>query len=177
MTPQQLAQALGVSFNRANLWAQPITGAMAEFGVDSFDRRTMFVAQIGHESGLLRYTAELWGPTPAQSRYEDRADLGNVQPGDGYRFRGRGLIQITGRANYKAAASALSLPLIDHPELLEVPQHAVRSAAWWWQAHGCSELADGGGEAALIQVTRRINGGLNGLDARRALYLQAREFL
>ena len=114
-------------------------------------RVAAFIAQIGHESGQLRYVKEIWGPTAAQMRYEGRADLGNTQPGDGSKYRGRGLIQITGRANYKACGEALGLDLINHPELLEKPQHACMSAAWFWATKGLSPLDDEGGLEGLTE--------------------------
>ncbi len=130
----------------------------------------MFLAQVGHESGGLHWLREIWGPTATQQRYEGRADLGNTQPGDGSKFRGRGLIQTTGRSNYEATGDALGLPLLDHPELLETPTNAARSAAWFWKSHGLNDLAD---EGDFMRITRRINGGLNGYDKRVALYEQA----
>ena len=133
-----------------------------------------FIAQIGHESGQLQYVREIWGPTAAQLRYEGRADLGNTVTGDGSRYRGRGLIQITGRANYAACGEALGIDLINHPELLEQPQYACLSAAWFWAMKGLNTLADAG---EFNTVTRRINGGLNGLADRLSLWVKAREVL
>jgi putative chitinase len=107
------------------------------------------------------------GPTPTQRLYERPAtkarELGNVEQGDGRRFAGRGLIQITGRTNYAHCGAALALDLLGHPELLEDDITAARSAAWWWSHHGCNALADSGNFVAL---TRRINGGTNGLADR-----------
>lgn len=174
LTPDQLAAALGIQLSLASRWAVPISDACDEFGIDTPARIAAFLAQIGHESGRLRYTREIWGPTPAQLRYEGRADLGNVMPGDGRRFLGRGLIQITGRANYNAAGMALDLPLCEQPELLEQPGNAARSAAWFWSKHGLNELADAGD---FERITRRINGGLNGQAERLALYSAATEAL
>jgi len=116
------------------------------------------------------YTRELWGPTAAQVRYEGRADLGNVFPGDGFRFRGRGLIQITGRYNYEMVREALGVDVILYPERLEEKPLAARASAWWWQANGCNELVDAGDFVAL---TRRINGGTNGLSDRQARFARA----
>ena len=102
--------------------------------------------------------------------YEARADLGNNQPGDGMRFKGRGLLQITGRANYAICGKALGLDLLNHPELLEQSQAAVDSAAWFWNTHNCNALAD---TDQFTNVRRRINGGLNGLAECQAIYRNA----
>ena len=147
---------------------------MAEFEINTLLRKAMFLAQVGHESGGLKYTVEIWGPTPAQSRYEGRKDLGNVRIGDGYRFRGRGLLQTTGRDNYRATGQALGVDLWASPELLGQPALAARSAAWFWQKHGLNEIADTGDNVA---ATKRINGGTNGLAERQALYSAALKVL
>ena len=145
---------------------------MAEFEIATPARQTMFLSQIGHESGSLRYSVEIWGPTPAQRRYEGRLDLGNTEPGDGSRFRGRGLIQTTGRANYVVTGKALGIDLVSRPELLGLPELAARSAAWWWRAHGLNEIADTGDN---LKATKRINGGTNGLEDRMARYDTAKQ--
>ena len=131
------------------------------------------------ESGSLRHVREVWGPTDAQARYEGRVDLGNVQAGDGQRFKGRGLIQVTGRFNYQRMRDKLRAKLGDEvvpdfenvPEQLERPNWAAWSAAQFWSAHGCNELADSGDFEAL---TRRINGGVNGLADRMARWERAK---
>lgn len=174
MTAQQLAKATGATLERASAFLPHITDGMDYYAINTAVRQAAFLAQIGHESGGLRYTREIWGPTPQQQRYEGRADLGNTQLGDGARYRGRGLIQITGRSNYSAASAGLGVDLIAAPELLETPALAVRSAAWWWARHGCNEIADTGDFARL---TRRINGGLNGLTDRLARWEGAQEVL
>ena len=146
--------------------------SMDRFEIDITPARMQaFIAQLAHESGQFRYMKELWGPTPAQARYEGRIDLGNTEPGDGFKFRGRGLIQITGRANYKTCGTALGIDLIAQPELLEAPRYACRSAAWFWYSMGLNELADAGD---FKKITRRINGGLNGY-AERCAFLAAAE--
>ena len=174
MTPKQLALATGARIDRATAFLPHIVSAMAEFGIDSPARQAAFLAQIGHESGGLKYTTEIWGPTPAQSRYEGRKDLGNVQVGDGIRYKGRGLIQTTGRANYAATGRALGVDLIANPEQLAEPVLAARSAAWFWQSRKLNTLADSGD---FVTLTRRINGGLNGIDDRMALHSAATEAL
>jgi len=152
--------------DRADVFIDPLNAAMAEFEIDTPLRQAAFLAQIGHESGSLRYVKEL----ATGKAYEGRRDLGNMHEGDGPRFKGRGLIQITGRANYRAVSMALDLDCEMRPELLESRENACRSAAWWWQAHGLNALADAG---AFEKITRRINGGLNGQAERAALYSAA----
>jgi putative chitinase len=155
---------------KAELYAEPLRKAMLECGITTVPRAAMFLAQIAHESGALNYVRELWGPTEQQKGYEGRSDLGNTQPGDGHKFRGRGLIQITGRANYAECGKALGLDLINHPEQLETPDGAARSACWFWLSRGLNPLADAGD---FIKVTKRINGGTNGLAARVGFFKRA----
>ncbi|MGE4334958.1 MAG: glycoside hydrolase family 19 protein [Pigmentiphaga sp.] len=159
---------------RVGVFLAPLNRAMQRYRIDSPVRQAAFLAQVGHESGQLRWVRELWGPTAAQKRYETRKDLGNTEPGDGARFKGRGLIQLTGRENYRKAGAALGLPLLDQPELLEQAEWAAASAAWWWANHGLNELADAG---KFEQITRVINGGLNGQADRLALWEKAKAVL
>jgi len=158
---------VGVRTSRAEAFAKPLALAMDEFGINTPTRQAAFLAQVLHESGMLRYTAEIWGPTPAQQRYEGRSDLGNTQTGDGYKYRGRGLLQTTGRTNYRLTGAALGVDLINVPEALERADLAARSAAWFWKSHGLNELADTGD---FTKITRRINGGINGIRDRERLY-------
>ena len=180
LTSAQIAQACQCSLPRAENWREALSDSMAVFAIDTPARAARFLAQIAHESGRLAYTHEIWGPTPAQLRYEGREDLGNVKPGDGYRFRGHGLIQITGRANHAAARDGLrkfmpGVPDFElEPEALEVPRWAAASAAWYWHSHGCNELADAD---QFLVITRRINGGINGYDDRLALLADAQRAL
>src|SRR5438552_406834 len=101
---------------KRDLYLEPLQRAMAEFAINTFLREAAFLAQIAHESAELRFMEEIWGPTPAQRGYEGRADLGNTQPGDGKRFKGRGPIQLTGRANYRSYGQRLGVDLESHPE-------------------------------------------------------------
>ena len=151
-------------------FCKPLNDAMDEFHINTPTRQAAFLAQIGHESGSLRYVREL----ASGGAYEGRVDLGNTEPGDGVKFKGRGLIQITGKANYAACGAALDEDLLGTPELLELPDLAARSAGWFWTTHGCNELADAGN---FQKLTRRINGGLNGLAERMALWDRAKEHL
>jgi putative chitinase len=156
--------AAGVPAAIAKQEAALAEAAMTEFSITSQARAQMFLAQVLHESGGLRFFEEIWGPTAAQRGYEGRHDLGNTQAGDGKRFKGRGPIQLTGRGNYRSFGPKLGLDLEQHPEMAS--QHAIgwRIAGLYWKSHGCNELADQGDFTA---VTRKINGGTNGLEERR----------
>jgi len=174
ITQQQLLQILPNAGRQAGVFVPVLNTAMDRYGIVGTPRAAAFIAQVGHESGQLRLVREIWGPTAAQAGYEWRADLGNTVKGDGSKYRGRGLIQITGRANYAACGEALGLDLLSKPELLELPQHAAMSAAWFWSTRGLNTLADQG---EFVKITRRINGGLNGLADRQVLYDKALKVL
>lgn len=174
ITQQQLLQILPKARTQAGVFVSALNTAMQHYQIVGSKRATAFIAQIGHESGQLRYVREVWGPTAAQRGYEGREDLGNTLPGDGRKYCGRGLIQITGRENYDKCSEALGLDLITHPELLELPQHAAMSAAWFWKQKGLNDLAD---RDEFNTITRRINGGLNSLADRLALWKKARGVL
>ena len=174
ITEQQLLQILPNAGRQAGVFVPALNTAMNRYGIVGIPRAAAFIAQIGHESGQLRYVREIWGPTAQQAGYEGRDDLGNTVKGDGSKYRGRGLIQITGRANYAVCGEVLDLDLLNKPELLEQPQYAAMSAAWFWSTKGLNTLADQGD---LVKITRRINGGLNGLADRQALYDKALKVL
>ena len=174
ITEAQLLRIYPNASQRAGVFVPALNRAMQRYQITTLARQAAFLAQIGHESGQLKWVKEIWGPTPAQSRYEGRKDLGNTLPGDGKRFMGRGLIQITGRENYRRTGSALGVPLLDKPELLEQAEWAAASAAWGWSNRGLNELADAG---EFEQITRRINGGLNGQRERLELWARAKEVL
>ena len=154
-----------------------LLSAMRSYAIDTPVRAAAFLAQVAHESGGFKYVRELWGPTPAQLRYEGRADLGNTEPGDGERFMGRGYLQITGRANYRDVGRALATDLLTYPAKLEIPRLAAVSAAWWWSARKLNVLADHDDDESFELITRRINGGLNGYDDRKRRWAIAREVL
>ena len=174
ITEQQLQSIMPNARRQAGVFVPVLNTAMQRYQIIGRKRVAAFIAQLGHESGQLRYVREIWGPTPAQAKYEGRADLGNTQPGDGSKYRGRGLIQITGRANYAACGEEMGLDLITQPELLELPQYAAMSAAWFWKQNGLNDLAD---RDQFNTITRRINGGLNGLQDRLKIWSRARAVL
>lgn len=166
----QLLTIMPSAGDRLAPFVEPLNAAMEEFGITSAQRQAAFLAQCAHESGEFRYMREL----ASGEQYEGRKDLGNTQPGDGRRFRGRGPIQITGRANYEDCGKALGLDLIAHPELLELPEHGCRASAWFWAVKGLNKFADSDSFGAL---TRAINGGFTHLDNRIRYWLRARAAL
>src|SRR3954462_5807302 len=159
----------------------PLAAAMTEFAIDAPARAAAFLAQLAHESGQFRFMEELWGPTPVQIRYEPASTLahalGNTDAGDGHRFKGRGPIQITGRANYQRFGNLLNVDLVTAPERAASPELAFRIAGLFWSKKGLNELADRGSADAFREITRRINGGFNGLAERQQYYAAARAAL
>lgn len=137
-------------------------------------RLAHFLAQASHETGGFKWMEEIWGPTDAQRRYEGRADLGNTQPGDGFAFKGRGIFQLTGRANYNRYSDLLGLDLIDEPRIAALPGVSVLIACQYWRDRNINRHADGDNIEA---VTRAINGGLNGIDDRRARLARIRQVI
>ena len=178
ITQQQLQQILPNAGQTAGVFVPVLNTAMVRFQIVGTKRIAAFIAQIGHESGQFRYVREL-GNDQYLSKYDTGTlakRLGNTPEadGDGQKYRGRGLIQITGRANYMMCGEALALDLINQPELLEKPQHACMSAAWFWASRGLNTLADAG---QFDTITRRINGGQNGAADRQVLYARALKVL
>lgn len=194
MTPAQLMAGTNCNGDRAARWAGPLTEAARFFGIDSAEQRAMFLAQCAHESMRFRrviedldYSAarivEVWPKrfnAATAHKYAGRPEMlanfvyasrmgnGKAETGDGWRFRGRGLIQITGRDNYRAAGTALGLPLEAEPALASMTDNAARIAAWFFaQRARCLDDAAAGN---VREVTKRINGGVVGLDDRTALY-------
>lgn len=176
MTPELLSQACGIPLARAQKWAAPITLAMDAGGITNRLRVAAFLAQVGHESGSFQYVRELGG-NDYLKKYDTGSlaeRLGNTPEadGDGQLYRGRGLIQITGRANYRMCSKALFNDdrLMKTPELLEQPEWACKSAVWFWNSRNLNSLAD---SQLFDAITRKINGGTNGAEDRRARYKQA----
>lgn len=172
ITLQQLKTIIPFAGHRAGVFLVPLNEAMIEFGIDTPARQAAFLAQVAHESGSLCYVREI----ADGKAYEGRADLGNTKPGEGPRFKGRGLIQITGRANYLTCSKAIygDERLLKQPELLEDVVQACRSAAWFWWSHGLNTIADVGD---FRKITRVINGGFNGYEDRLAYLQRATEVL
>jgi putative chitinase len=155
---------------KASQFLPLLDAAMREADITTPARRAAFLAQLAHESGELRYMEEI----ASGAAYEGRKDLGNTQPGDGVRYKGRGPIQLTGRNNYRAAGKALGLDLEGDPTLAAEPAVGCRVAAWYWRTRGLNALADRG---AYFAITRKINGGYRGLEARLRYHDAARSAL
>ncbi|MBD2103176.1 peptidoglycan-binding protein [Leptolyngbya sp. FACHB-261] len=150
-----------------NTYLSPLNQAMQEFGITTPNRQRAFIAQLAHESGAFRYKQEI----ASGAAYEGRRDLGNVYAGDGRRYKGRGLIQITGRSNYREVGRALGVNLEANPLKLLDPVISARSAAYFWKSRGLNPLADIG---KFREITRRINGGYNGYSDRVSYYNRAK---
>lgn len=204
LTGATLALAVtGCTPSRADQWAPCINEASALYHIDTPARMADFLAQIGHESNGLLWLVELWGPkqVPEQVTYErdplqpwgpqlQRGDrnfkaygLGNSQPGDGFRFRGRGPIQRTGRANAAELRDNLRRLGIDCPDfeadpgLMEMPRWGALGAGDFWNTRKLNDFSDDGSDDAFVTQTRRINGGTNGLADRQARRVRARRAL
>jgi len=178
LTGQQLQAIMpSIPTARREAFLPFLQAAMTEFAIETPARVAAFVAQLAHESGQFRCMEELWGPTPAQRRYEPvttlAATLGNTETGDGRRYKGRGPIQITGRANYRRFGDLLGIDLVSDPARAAHPELAFRVAGLFWSRKGLSELADRATDEAFREITRRINGGFNGLEDRRKFYAAA----
>ena len=160
----------------AEAFADPLEACMQRYEINTPLRRAHFLAQLGHESGELRWKEEL----ASGAAYEGRRDLGNIHPGDGRKYKGRGLIQLTGRHNYTEYAKILKergdmRDIVAHPELVATdPDLCVDTAGRYWHSRGLNKYADADD---VITVTKRINGGLNGIDDRKRLLARAKATL
>src|ERR1051326_3704498 len=170
VTVEELRKLMpNLSLGKATFYAPFLNAAMLEQGIVSKKRRCAFLAQLAHESAQLRYMEEI----ASGAAYEGRHDLGNTQPGDGKRYKGRGPIQLTGRANYRLFGHELGLDLEANPQLASKPENGFRIAALFWKRKGLNELADyltmkgdKAERATFMEITRRINGVQNGLSDR-----------
>ncbi len=167
ITLDQLNACIPYAGDRAPIFLECLNTTFSEFDISNLNRRAAFLAQIAHESGSLRYTREL----ADGSAYEYRKDLGNIHEGDGKRFLGRGLIQVTGRTNTLACLAALGRKP-DDLAYLETPMGASRSAGWFWKSRDINRLADQG---LFWTISKVINGGTNGLDDRIKHYTRCRK--
>ena len=163
LTPDQLSR-IAIYITNENLvkYLPLINDALDKYGIDTPMRVCHFLAQVVHESGSFNFTTEL----DSGEAYEGRADLGNTNPGDGPLFKGRGFIQLTGRANYLAYSKVTGEDLIKNPALVAI-KYPADVAGWFWSQHNLNALADQDG---LTAITKMINGGTNGL-ADRLFYL------
>jgi len=168
VTRDELLVIMPGSENRIDKFLPFFNQYAERFEVDTTLRFAHFIAQVAHESGELRYVRELG----SGMKYEGRKDLGNFYPGDGPRYKGRGLLQITGRKNYQMVGEALGQNLLDNPQLLEQPEWAVASAFWYWDRHKLNTFAD---RDDVVTVTKRINGGTNGLAERKKFLAAAKK--
>lgn len=173
MTTEQLKEIMPYATDEnVKKFLPYLNDAMRTFEINTPLRMAHFLAQLGHESGSLRYVREL----ASGKAYEGRKDLGNVQPGDGVMYKGRGLIQLTGRANYEAFNGFLDddVNVVEHPEKVEEPELAALVAGWFWWKTGLNKLAD---KDDVLAVTKRVNGGTNGLEDRKGYLKRAKKTL
>lgn len=166
-----LFQKCGATLDRAQELAIAADRWFPEFGVmETPQRLAHFLAQLIHESGSFRYMEEI----ASGQAYEGRADLGNTQPGDGKRYKGRGVLQCTGRANYRTYGRLIGIDLERHPELAGNPAIGLHIALEYWRSRHLNSLADADD---VEGVTRKINGGTNGLVDRRAHLAKVKAWL
>ena len=194
MTNEQLA-ALGID----SKWLQPLEDTFAKYNIDTPKRQAAFIGQCAHESGNfktlqenLNYSAEgLMKTWPSRFPTKEIADqyarqpakiagkvyngrLGNTSEEEAAKYLGRGLIQLTGKENYEHCGSSIGVDLLSNPDLLSTPEYAALSAGWFWNKKGLNDLADAGD---IETMTKRINGGLIGLDDRKAKIAKAEQVL
>jgi len=171
MTLEQLKRiATHASQRRLELVYPFLIKYMTMYDISTKARISAFIAQVIHESGSFNYFAEI----ASGKSYEGRKDLGNTQKGDGVKFKGRGLIQITGRSNYEQISKATGIDFLNNSTLLETPENAVMSACWWWNSRNLNVLADA---YQFTAITHKINGGENGLKERLFYYKLAQSTL
>lgn len=197
ITAELLQEAFDLEDNTAEKYIDALNAAMDEFEINTSQRRAMFLAQCCHESGHFRAVSENLNykadslsrvfpkyfrdvdpndyakqPEKIANRvYGGRMGNGDEESGDGYRFRGRGLIQLTGKSNYIACSEDLEVDLIENPDYLITPEGAARSAAWFWSANDLNKYAD---SDDIVGCTKRVNGGTIGLEERTELYDEAK---
>lgn len=176
VTREQIIQIMPNAEKYVDKYLVYINGYSELFKIETPIRMAHFLSQVAHESNELMYTKEL-GNKNYFVKYDHgqlKQLLGNLKDGDGYKYRGRGLIQITGRANYQAYQDSKYCRgnIMDAPQLLEQPLGAVKSAMWWWWKHDLNKLAD---KDNFTAITKTINGGTNGLESRRKFLVRAKK--
>ena len=179
ITKEQVKKIIGAktySDDKLKLIVDALNDTFNRYEINTTLRMAHFLAQVLHESSAFRYTTEIWGNTPAQLKYDTRIDLGNTPEadGDGYKYRGRGWIQLTGKANYKLASTEFGQDFINKPELLQQYPYAALAAGWFWKRKGLNAYAD---KDDIMTITKKVNGGYNGLDDRKMWLLKAEEGL
>lgn len=174
VTLTALLRKLGAPAGMAGPLAAGIGALEGAVIFDSGLRLAHFLAQGGHETLGFSRLVEMWGPTIAQRRYEGREDLGNIRAGDGYRYRGRGVLQITGRDNYRRFGALIGVDIENQPDLAAEPGIAMALAGAYWISRRINAAAD---RDDVEAVTRLINGGLNGIDDRRQRLARAKAIL
>lgn len=176
VTREQIIQIMPNAEKYVDKYLVYINGYSELFKIETPIRMAHFLSQVAHESNELMYTKEL-GNKNYFVKYDHgqlKQLLGNLKDGDGYKYRGRGLIQITGRANYQAYQDSKYCrgDIMNEPQLLEQPLGAVKSAMWWWWKHDLNKLAD---KDNFTAITKTINGGTNGLESRRKFLVRAKK--
>eukprot|EP01017_Pseudomicrothorax_dubius_P046462 TRINITY_DN8186_c0_g1_i1.p1 TRINITY_DN8186_c0_g1~~TRINITY_DN8186_c0_g1_i1.p1 ORF type:complete len:196 (+),score=46.00 TRINITY_DN8186_c0_g1_i1:131-718(+) len=170
---QQLKQILPDAGKKAD-WVYPfLMKAMKDGGINTCPRIKAFIAQIGHECGQFHIMTE----HASGKAYEGRRDLGNVRPGDGVRYKGRGPIQITGRECYQIVSKLFKHDFINHPEDVAKPEWGFKIAVWYWNSRKLNLIADRNNQEAFNLITKRVNGGYNGKKDRDRLYARAKQVL
>ena len=181
---KQLQDIYSIKAELADKWVDHLNKAMNKYGITTPLRQAAFLAQVGHESGRLKFVKEIWNPKQCvwQNNYEGSKSLGNTQVGDGEKFKGHGLIQITGRANHAQAAHDLGIDCVNNPELLCQPQYAALVSAWFWDINKINFYAD---KSDIDGVSDKVNKGHKtdkygdslGFKDRLDLYTKAKKVL
>ena len=179
LTSEQLTKMFSkITGETAVKYAKYLNSAFRLASVNTKRRMAHFLGQVGHESGGLTTFTEWYNGKNAEAyfnkKYGKRKDLGNTVITDGYKYRGRGPIQVTGKANYQLCGKALGLDLVNNPDLLTDPKHGFDAAAWFWAKRKINTYADADN---ITMVTKRINGGTNGFSDRKARTALAKKVL
>jgi putative chitinase len=185
LSAEVISSATGSTLANAEKFRPYLNRYMRKYEINTPQRVMAFLSQIGHESANLSTTQEY----ASGSAYEGRSDLGNTNTGDGVKFKGRGLIQVTGRFNYQNVKEYFGWDVVNNPELLQEPEKATEVSAWWWsnrirggknlnqwsdELDPTKSVYDGNNNYVFTEITKAINGGTNGLSSRQQLYENAR---